>query len=177
MTLPARDHAGKHGLHRVDRAEIVDAHDALELFDVGVGEGAVRADPGVVDQDVDRAERPLDLADRALDVVAARDVGHGDRAATSGLLKDRIELIFGPGDETELSAALRGFSRDRAADPARGSGDDGDRRVPTHGRLLPEGGSFGGEAYATQAEACAAVVTAVTFLPAMQMTVDAVSSV
>ena len=85
----ARGHAGDHRAHAEEDPPLVDGGDEVPLAIVGLDAGRPHLHPGVVDQDVDRAVRPLDVGDHL-----APALGVGDVMAVEGrLAAERSDLL------------------------------------------------------------------------------------
>ena len=111
-----------------ERAAEVDAELLVEDVEVEVGErGEVHPARGV-DDDVDAAEALRGGGEQRLDGVLVGDVGlDGDRVLRARLLDGRVGLLLVARVVDDDLVAVGGEpSYDRAADPARTTGDDCD---------------------------------------------------
>jgi hypothetical protein len=131
MMLPP---SGPHVLHclfrREEKAEDVDVEMLVKMLFGHPFERRELVSPGVVDEDIDSAERPLRVRKEALDVRGLRDIGlHGDRfAPTRGNLPDdalgvRLAQRIVHDDR---SAFFRQRLRDTRPDALGRAGHDGD---------------------------------------------------
>ena len=94
-------------------------------------------DARVVDQDVDRAKRLVDLVDHPLDSVGVRQISANDNVTLAGQPGRDVKRLLAPpavvdrNSVTQVGERLRG----RSADPARGSRHEHAPRAPSgHGR-------------------------------------------
>jgi hypothetical protein len=112
--------------HPQDTVHVGLEHGLLVLLGTGVEGLAAEAEAGVVDEDVEPAQRRHRAGHEAL---AAGGVGHVELEPDLGL-----ELVHAPSAAGDLCACLRQRARRRGPDPARGAGDDrGPALEPTHG--------------------------------------------
>ena len=114
---------------QADGAEVVQLHRALEVVEAVLAERDRAADraPGVVDQHVDGDVLVEDLLDEVVDRVEVREVGRVDVRGAPGRLDlglGLLELVHRARDEQRDAAGRRDLHRRRAADAARGAGDD-----------------------------------------------------
>src|SRR2546428_3228716 len=123
------DHLARDALQAEEDALAVDPHDAVpvlfgEIHDVGAAR-----DAGVVDEDIDLAEGVDGLADHPVDALEVADVGPEGQALAAERADGVGRRLGGPlleVDRYDVRAALRQGQRRRAADAARGTGDDRD---------------------------------------------------
>ena len=101
----------------------------------------MRADRGVVDQDVDAPELGHRLADHGVDLVPRGDIGDDrDRldAAVADLARHRLGfLLVAAGVDDDMGALARQPQRRGAADVAAGAGDQCDLAIELTHRLPP----------------------------------------
>ena len=104
----ARPHHGQHGLRAQERRFQVDRDGAVEIVLGQIIDAAHDRDAGIVDENVDRAERGSDLFDHRSHGRRLRDIGRDrDGAAAAGL---------DPGDDgVGIIRALAVIDRDRGA--------------------------------------------------------------
>ena len=92
-----------------------------------LGEGLVRPDRGIVDQDVDTAELGQGARRERVDLVLLGDIGKdGDRLdpKVADLARDRVDLgLVSAGVDHDVGALRRQFQRRGAADIAARPGD------------------------------------------------------
>ena len=135
--MAARAHAGRDRAGRVDQALDIDAAHARDFSGVVGVERSLPRDAGIVDQDGDGAELVLRARQHGVDRGGITDIGlHGDRAPArrDDLGRERLGGIGAGGVvDAHGDAALREELRARAAEAARGAGDDGDLVGPGHG--------------------------------------------
>jgi hypothetical protein len=130
----AFDHAREHGLDRVHSAKHVDLDQALDGLDAGRGERAVRADPGVGDEDVDRPEAGFDGTHGRVDLRTVRHVRRRHQAPVAEGAVHLVEIVGAAGDEPDTCAARDGLGGHGPADTARGARHDDGGSLPLHGR-------------------------------------------
>ena len=125
----ARGHASGDRLRGEERALEVGVQD---LVPIGLGLLEHRLgdrDAGVVDQDVERAERALDLVQRALDRGALGHIERDARRATarrSDLPAELLELVRLARGEADRGAAVGQRASKAPAEALRGAGHQGD---------------------------------------------------
>jgi hypothetical protein len=97
-------------------------------------------DAGVVDEEVDRPELALDLADHPLDVLHFGDVG--DDSQPADLLGNLLNLLGRPGRDCDLHPGVGELAGDSRTDPAPPTRDECDLPVHPigHGKSLPRDG-------------------------------------
>ena len=124
LAAAARDEMRRDRLHAVQRRLHVHGHHQVELL---VGELEHRpgdAAAGVVDPDVDVAERLDRAIAQALDVAPPRDVGrHRDRAP-AGTAGDLLQLALAPRGQRDPMSRGAELHGERRADAAARAGDD-----------------------------------------------------
>ena len=137
--LHLRDHAPRGGLADEERALEVHPQHAVEIGFRELEEIGAVDDAGIVDHNVEIAERAAGFGDHVLGVVRIADVG-GDEAgaaerARRGLAGGRVDI--GDGDARTLGDVAPG---DRQPDAVRAAGDDRDLVLEPHGvlRMLTE---------------------------------------
>jgi len=131
-------HVREGGQDAVDRAEVVDAHDLLELGRRGLVDGREDPDAGVVDEDVEpppRGDRAVDQ--RADGRLVAHVGGHYARLATGRfhVRRHRAEAVGAARREDDAQPRAAALDRGGGADPARGAGDHDDaarQLAPSH---------------------------------------------
>jgi hypothetical protein len=124
-----------------ERAADVGAVHAVEVREVELGQRREQHDPGRMDHDVDAAVELLGTVEQGRDLGLVRDVrAEGLRGAAGR--GDRLDGLLRPPGVARVvdddPHAVRGQPLgDRAADPARGAGDDRDPRGvgAAHGAL------------------------------------------
>ena len=89
----------------------------------------MRAEPGVVDEDLDRSAPLLRLREDAgggvrQGQVRAEDFG-GDAVAIRQLVRERFQPLAPPRHQHDVPAVFRSEPGELAADAARGTGDEG----------------------------------------------------
>jgi hypothetical protein len=133
MILPPagrlRLHLPERRLRAQERAGEVDVDDALPLLERQVLERPADADPGVVEQQVDAAERALRRAEQRVHRRRVRDVGrHRDRArgVVAGADDRLVQRLLPPARERDAPAVAQQRDGDGLADAGAGAGDDGD---------------------------------------------------
>ena len=122
------DHPRRRGPREQVEAGQVDLDDALEGLRVQLAQRRHRIDPGVVDEDVEAAERLDRRADRPLDVARVADVAAGRPGASCpprphilrGLLGGRLVEVR----DHDVRAGLVQAAADAEPDAHRASGDD-----------------------------------------------------
>ncbi len=138
--MALRDHAVRRRLDHEIGAVEVDLHRPLERLDRHVEKGVERADAGIVDEDVDLAERGHRAVDKG-----ARRLRIGDVAVQrEGAAPQRLDL----GDaarrafivvqivDRDIGAVPRGADRSGTADPRRPAGDKHCLALKQHETLL-----------------------------------------
>jgi hypothetical protein len=114
-------------LHPVDLAEQVDIDDSPQFLRRHLLDGAVGADPGVVDPGVDPAERPHGALGEGLDLPVVGYIGrHGQASPAEALhLADqRVERGPAACGEDDARAAVREQARSLPPDAGPCAGDD-----------------------------------------------------
>ncbi len=131
MLEPGCHHAPARLRHPVGAVE-VDVDHLAELLRRLARGGIGGADPGVVDEHVDLAQRAHGLLDHARAVLGLGDVGgDGDAAAAERLdvALGLLEPLRAAGADRDVGAGLGEPGGERGAEPGRGAGDDGDLAV------------------------------------------------
>jgi len=130
----------------VERAGEVRAQHPVPLLVAHAGDEPVVGDASVVDEQLDRPERLLDLFERGVDGVGVADVGaHRERVGAGrldGCLRLLRALLVGGVAEGDPVSVLGERDRSRAADAARRAGDERDPgahadRLPHRTSALP----------------------------------------
>jgi hypothetical protein len=117
----------QHCLRAEERTEHVAVDDPLPALESDVDEPALACEPGVVDQDVDRAELAAQARDRGCDTVLIRHVGgKGKRPAAGGVNLGcrRIDLRRSAAEAAHLGAQRGQPDRRGPADPRPGPGHE-----------------------------------------------------
>src|SRR5256712_11511400 len=124
-------------LRTQDRAREVGVHYRLPLLDGQILEQPGRADPGVVEQEIQAPERALGLREKRADGLGIAHVGGNDqRPGTRGarLARHLLEGILAPAGERDMVPLSQQHEPDCPADPAPGAGHD--RSFLVHVSLL-----------------------------------------
>ena len=106
----------------------VQAHHAVDGLDGGVEKRALVAEPGVVDEDVDRETLGFQAVDERGGGAVRLQVGLEDGrlpAALADVVGDRREGVFAAGDEHDVRAGRAELAGHVGADARRGAGDEG----------------------------------------------------
>ena len=109
--------------------QISDLGDAAELVGVDAVDRCEDGRHGVVDPDVDRAERFLDLGRGRLDAVGVGDVGRNRVRPSSQSLElalRRLEPLAAARDQPDRGALAGERTSSRTTDSRGGTGDDDD---------------------------------------------------
>jgi hypothetical protein len=129
---PAFQHAGEEQLGQVDRDDHVQLQHVVLALPVELGEPAVEAVAGVVDQHVDRPAGGGDAAPQLLGGAVGDQVEHGDldgdAVAVDQLALQRPQPVLAPGHQEEAGAAAGQLAGEVGPQPAGGAGD---QRVPS----------------------------------------------
>ena len=131
------DHRLRGELAHQERLDDVELHRPLEEALRGHHRRAGAGAAGVVDQDVEPAERRDRRVDEPLAVLLDEDVGDDRDAAPAGLLDagdDLVEVRLGARADDDVGARLGERDRDAATDPLAAAGDDGDLPVELEAR-------------------------------------------
>ncbi len=112
--------------------------DVVEIGGVDVGDGPVETQAGVVDQDVDAAERLVRGPNHALDLGLVRDIGGDDRDASPAGRRDRggdaVEVRLAPRRDGDAGAPSRKLDGGGLPDSPGGAGDKDAGALDLHGR-------------------------------------------
>jgi len=124
------EHPGQQRPRQQRRCDEVHAGERLDLLDRHPDERAGPAEPGVVDEHVDRAG----FVQQRGDAFARREAGDDPPAAALGRhLGDPVGI---PAGDDDPRARLGQGERSRASDPTRATGDQTGRVSDVHGRIL-----------------------------------------
>ena len=140
-----RLHLPERRLRAQERAGQVDVDDVPPLLERQVLERAADADAGVVEQQVDAAERaPCVAANSASHRRRVGDVGrHRERArrVAAGVDDRLLQRLASAARQRDAPAVAQQRDGDGLADAGAGAGDDGDLARSTHRDFLPWGGA------------------------------------
>ena len=100
---------------------------------------AVPGDAGIVDEDVERAQRRLGLARQGLDLGTFSEVAGQHGAVPAELGRERVERLAAGAGDRHAGALRPERAGDGAAQAARGAGDEGGRALKVEHGELPQG--------------------------------------
>ena len=123
-----RAQARREHVAAVDHAPQVHAHDPAPVVERHLADAAADGDAGVVDDEVDAAERALGGGGERLDLFDARDVAAHGGAADLARRSLRGGLVDVGADDARVARAGE-LETEGAAEAAAGAGDDGARRI------------------------------------------------